>query len=110
MCYEATGADDPPPMQIFHDQRRGDLVMPRRDVECFVLIDTCSAVGRAGRTKAMIECRLQRRSVVRRGITNRAKAAILGADCIIVSKENVGWHDHAPVVIAVQVVAPSVLI
>ena len=110
MCHEATGADDPSPMQIFHDQRCGDLVMPRRDVQCFVLIDTCGAVGRAGRTKTMIECCLQRRSVVRRAITNRAKAAVLGADCIMVCKENVGRHDHAPVVIAVQVVPPSVLI
>jgi hypothetical protein len=96
-------------MQIFHRQRRGDLVMTRRNVEWLVLIDTCSAIGRGGRTKAMIECGLQRRRVVRRPITNRAKAAILGADWIIVGEEDVGGHDHAPVVIAVQVVPPSVL-
>jgi hypothetical protein len=83
---EASRADDPPAVQIFHSERSGDLVVPRWDVQCFVLPDVGGAVRRIGRTKAMIERGLQRSGVVGREIADCAEAAVLYADGIIVGK------------------------
>jgi hypothetical protein len=108
--HEAAGADDPPAMQIFHGERRGDLVMPRRNIERLVLPDVGGTVRRVGWPEAMIERGLQRGGVVGREIADGAEATVLYAHRLEVGKQQ-HWrpHGHAAVVRAVHVVPPSVL-
>jgi hypothetical protein len=45
---EAAGTDDPSAVKIFHGERRGDLVVSRRDIEHLVLADIGGAMRRVG--------------------------------------------------------------
>jgi len=71
--HESTGADDPSAVQIFDRERRGDLVVPRRDVEHLVVPDVAGAMRRVGRAETMVERGLQRGGVVGRKVADGTK-------------------------------------
>jgi len=77
---EAPCAHDAAAVQIFYGQRRGDLVVPGRDIERFVLVDAGSAVWRARRAEAVIERGLQRGGVIGRKVADRPEPTVLHAD------------------------------
>jgi hypothetical protein len=97
-------------VQVFHHQRRGNLVVPRRDVKRLVLADIGGSVRRDGRAEAAIERGLQRFGVVGRKVADGTEAAIFRADGFVIGKqEHRSDRHHAAVVSAVHVVPLSVL-
>jgi hypothetical protein len=78
--HEAAGADDAHSMCVFERERRGDLVVPGRDVKHLILPDVGSAMRRIGRAEAMIERGLQRGGVVGCKVADGAEATVLHAD------------------------------
>jgi hypothetical protein len=86
MGDETPGADDAAAVQILCCQRRGDLVVPRRDVERLVLIDAGGAMRRVGGTEAIVERRLKRGGVVGRKIADGAEAAVFDTDRLEISE------------------------
>jgi len=90
---EAPCAHDAAAVQIFYGQRRGDLVVPGRDIERFVLVDAGSAVWRVRRAEAVIERGLQGGRIVSRAIASSAEAAVLHADRLEIGKQQ-HWRHH----------------
>jgi hypothetical protein len=84
--HKAACADDAPTVQIFDHQRRGDLVVPWRDVERLVLADVGSAVRRVRGAETMIERSLQRGRVISRKVAHGAEATVLHADRFVIGK------------------------
>jgi hypothetical protein len=109
--HEAAGADDARSMCVFERERRGDLVVPGRDVKHLILPDVGSAMRRVGRAEAVIERGLQRSGIIGRKVAHGTEAAVLHADRLEIGKQqHRSHHDQAAVVRAVHVVPPSVLI
>jgi hypothetical protein len=84
--HEAASADDTRAMEIFDRQRRGDLVVPRRDVERLVLADVGGAVRRVRGAETVIERSLQRGRVISRKVAHGAEATVLHADRFVIGK------------------------